>query len=239
VRLLRVLQDGCLERIGSHRSINVDVRIVAATHRDLPAWWPRAGSGRTCGTESRVSHFPAAAAERLDDIPLLTRHFAETCGNPVRPLPVLMPSEEDYRLLQAYPWPGNVRELATVMDRAAILETAMASRWPRPWESCARHAVVAGGLAEGAYNGVEPTLGRRDTGCGASHNARPMPQNDTGQPASRPGRRYHGAISKRPSRGQGRIEGPHGAALLLNINPHTLRARMRKLGIRWSDFRSR
>jgi transcriptional regulator with GAF, ATPase, and Fis domain len=214
VRLLRILQDGWLERIGGQRPISVDVRIVAASHRDLASM---VAEGRFReDLWYRVAVFPIflpPLRDRRQDIPRLARHFAERAA--VRfGLPVLMPTEEDNALLCAYAWPGNVRELGTVLDRAAILgngrclEVAKALGVMHPvLESCA---------------GVAP-------GSGASNAAHAFGPLDAAM---------RGHIETALVQTRGRIEGPHGAAVLLGINPHTLRARMRKLGIVWKDFRT-
>ena len=121
VRLLRILQDGWLDRVGSQRPISVDVRIVAATHRDLAAMVAE-GKFRE-DLWYRIAVFPIRLPplrERRDDIPELARHFAGRAATRFGLYPV-MPTDADLALLKEYAWPGNVRELATVIDRAAIL----------------------------------------------------------------------------------------------------------------------
>jgi transcriptional regulator with GAF, ATPase, and Fis domain len=121
VRLLRVLQDGTFQRVGGQLTLTVDVRIVAATHRDMHAA-VRDGRFRQ-DLWYRVSVFPIALPslrERSADIPALAQHFAERAGARLFGVP-LVPTREDLVALQAYPWPGNVRELAAVIERAAIL----------------------------------------------------------------------------------------------------------------------
>jgi len=213
VRLLRILQDGWLDRVGSHHPINVDVRIVAATHRDLAAM---VGEGRFReDLWYRLAVFPIVLPplrERREDIPELARHFAERAAVHFG-LPPVMPTPEDVRQLASYPWPGNVRELATVIDRAAI-------------------------LGDGRCLEIAKALG---VGPG-----QPSPPMETDPPAPPPAAppaiepldaamRRH--IEAALTATGGRVEGPHGAAKLLEINPHTLRARMRKLGIDWKRFR--
>ena len=121
VRLLRILQDGWLERVGGRQPIHVDVRIVAATHRDLAAM---VAEGRFReDLWYRLAVFPIflpPLRQRPEDIPALAVHFAERAA--VRfSLPLVLPSDEDIALLSDYPWPGNIRELGAVIDRAAIL----------------------------------------------------------------------------------------------------------------------
>ncbi len=121
VRLLRVLQDGTFQRVGGQGTNSVDVRIVAATHRNLPTL-VRDGKFRQ-DLWYRVSVFPIelpALRERKADIPVLAQHFAQRAGERLFGVPLEL-SQDDMRVLQAYPWPGNVRELAAVIERAAIL----------------------------------------------------------------------------------------------------------------------
>src|SRR5262249_23735853 len=121
VRLLRVLSEGSLQRVGGERPITVDVRIVAATHRDLRAMVDR-GEFRE-DLWYRLSVFPVRLPplrERRDDIPLLAAHFAVRVGERFSGTPLSV-SPADLPLLLEYAWPGNVRELAAVIERAAIL----------------------------------------------------------------------------------------------------------------------
>ena len=121
VRLLRILQDGWLDRVGGQRPISVDVRIIASTHRDLPAM-VAAGQFRE-DLWYRLAVFPVVIPplrERREDIPELARHFAKRAATRFG-LFAVEPTSRDIELLVGYSWPGNVRELATVIDRAAIL----------------------------------------------------------------------------------------------------------------------
>lgn len=214
VRLLRILQDGWFERIGGHHPINVDVRIIASTHRDLVSMVAQ-GRFRE-DLWYRIAVFPILLPplrERTEDIPALAAHFAEKAA--VRfGLPVLMPTDEDIRLLVSYAWPGNVRELGAVMDRAAILGNGVRLE-----------VAKALGVLDAA-----PQLPKT-----APSAAIPQPAGVSSVlPLDNAMRRH---IESVLTLTHGRIEGPHGAAALLQINPHTLRARMRKLGIRWAKFR--
>jgi DNA-binding NtrC family response regulator len=120
-KLLRVLQEGTIRRLGDTRTIQVDVRIIAATNRDLPAE-VRAGRFRE-DLFFRLNVLPLRLPplrERPEDIPLLTehflRHFAAETGRPVRQI---APPALD--CLMAYRWPGNVRELEHAIERAVLL----------------------------------------------------------------------------------------------------------------------
>jgi transcriptional regulator with GAF, ATPase, and Fis domain len=120
-KLLRVLQEGQLERLGSNRTVDVDVRVVAATNRDL-AEEVRQNRFRD-DLYYRLNVFPItlpSLRERREDIPLLAQHlanrFARVMRKPIKPL-----SDTVARALQQYDWPGNVRELENVVHRAIIL----------------------------------------------------------------------------------------------------------------------
>jgi transcriptional regulator with GAF, ATPase, and Fis domain len=121
VRLLRVLQDGGFERVGGAEPLRVDVRVIAATHRDLAAL-VRAGAFRE-DLYYRVHVFAIRLPplrERRADIAALAAHFAARAGARLGAAGLAITSA-DTALLQSYDWPGNVRELAAVIDRAAIL----------------------------------------------------------------------------------------------------------------------
>jgi transcriptional regulator with GAF, ATPase, and Fis domain len=215
VRLLRVLQDGFLERVGGHQPIHVDVRIVAATHRDLATMVTQKEFREDLWY--RLAVFPIllpTLRERQEDIAELSRHFAERAA--IRfGLPIVLPSPDDIRLLQSYAWPGNVRELGTVIDRAAILGEG--------------HRLEIG-KALGIHPVSKPVRAAAHApqlNHSPNHGGGIVPLNEAMK------RHIEAALSAT----KGRIEGSRGAAVLLGINPHTLRARMRKLGIKWSGFR--
>ena len=122
-KLLRVVQDGDFERLGSPKTTHVNVRLVAATHRDL-AERVKNGSFRE-DLFYRVNVFPIHVPplrERLEDIPLLVsaflREFEMKMGKKICRVPSRMMDE-----LRRYPWPGNIRELRNVIERAAIVTT--------------------------------------------------------------------------------------------------------------------
>ncbi len=122
-KLLRVLQDGEFERLGSPRTVRVDVRVIAATNRDL-AEAVRSGTFRE-DLYYRLKVFPIEVPplrERLNDIPLLVRsfvaEFGEKMGKKIQAVP-----RRTMEALQRYPWPGNVRELRNVIEQAVIITT--------------------------------------------------------------------------------------------------------------------
>lgn len=120
-KLLRVLQERSFERVGGTRTIAVDVRIVAATNRDLKKAVD-AGQFRE-DLYFRLSVFPISIPslrERPRDIPLLARYYVEKFCRDVNKSPVTIP-EDCLQALVDYDWPGNVRELANCLERAVIL----------------------------------------------------------------------------------------------------------------------
>ena len=121
VALLRVLQEREFERVGGTQSIKADVRVIAATNRDLDA--AVAGGSFRSDLFYRLQVFPIQIPplrERRDDIPLLVEYFidryARKAGKNIRHV-----NEETLELLQSYAWPGNIRELQNVIERSVIL----------------------------------------------------------------------------------------------------------------------
>jgi transcriptional regulator with GAF, ATPase, and Fis domain len=212
VRLLRILQDGTLERVGGQRSLHVDVRIVAATHRDLPTM---VADGRfRADLWYRISVFPLrlpALRERMEDLPELVAHFAKKAGQRLG-YEGLTASDADLRTLAAYGWPGNVRELASVIERAAI-------------------------LGHGARLEIGAALGATHPAPVIALIPQPTPTLTQAPEIVELDAAMVRHIERALEETGGRIEGPYGAAALMNINPHTLRARMRKLGIEWARYR--
>jgi transcriptional regulator with GAF, ATPase, and Fis domain len=214
VRLLRVLQDGIIQRVGSEHDIQVDVRLIAATHRDLPVM-VQEGHFRE-DLWYRLAVFPIIIPplhERPEDIEPLARHLvqraAHRLGVPTPPV-----QRSDIAMLMGYRWPGNVRELGSVLERAVILghghsldlESALGAQNNRrvsgAWEPLTGSSVAAD---TGALQPLENVI------------------------------RAH--LSKALAVSRGRIDGPQGAAQLLQINPSTLRAKLRKYQLEPGDYR--
>jgi DNA-binding NtrC family response regulator len=120
-KLLRVLQERAFERVGGTATLSVDVRLVAATNRDLKKAVER-GEFRE-DLYFRLSVFPISIPplrERRGDIPLLARHYVDRFCRATNKAPIAI-SEECLEILRGYDWPGNVRELANALERAVIL----------------------------------------------------------------------------------------------------------------------
>jgi formate hydrogenlyase transcriptional activator len=129
-KLLRVLQEQEFERLGSNRTHKVDVRLIAATHRDLPAM-VKQGTFRE-DLYYRLNVFPIhvpALRERTEDIPRLVRHFTGLYSQRMNKQIEVIP-EETMEALARYQWPGNVRELQNFIERAVILSPQSVLRAP-------------------------------------------------------------------------------------------------------------
>jgi transcriptional regulator with GAF, ATPase, and Fis domain len=195
-KLLRVIQNGEFERLGGSRTIKANVRIIAATNRNLEQGI-RDGKFRE-DLFYRLNVFPITMPplrQRPDDIPLLINHFVAKFNKKMgRKIETV--SKETMTALQEYHWPGNVRELESVIERAIITSPGIALQVLDRFDTFRKAEPVAGqeveALVDLELHHIQQVLHK--TGW--------------------------------------RIEGKNGAALLLGMNPSTLRARMRKFGIR-------
>ena len=139
-KLLRVLQEQEFERLGSARTHQVNVRLVAATHRDLTEMM-RQGEFRT-DLYYRLNVFPVLLPplrERREDIPALVTHFVEIFGRRMNRQIECIP-EETMFALSSYEWPGNIRELQNLIERAVILSNG--GILPNPLPATKTHNVV-------------------------------------------------------------------------------------------------
>ncbi|MFL6230685.1 MAG: sigma 54-interacting transcriptional regulator, partial [Pyrinomonadaceae bacterium] len=206
-KLLRVLEQGEFERVGGSRTLNVDVRVVAATNRDLAAAM-RKGAFRP-DLYYRLNVYPITVPplrERREDIPLLVTHLVKQLsakmGKEIETVP-----QSAMTALENYDWPGNVRELRNVIERAVI-------------------------ITQGAKLQLSDGAEVRQTGA-----APPLPgvpfdsQFAQDSAAETLAQHEHDLILRTLKRVNWKVEGPSGAARLLNIHPSTLRTRMKKLGI--------
>ena len=212
--LLHILEEDHLMRVGGKKSIPVDVRVVAATNRDL-----RKAVGEGTFREDlfyRLSVFPVVLPplrERREDIPLLAAHFVrQYAEKSQRPVPTL--SDEVQAHLQEHTWPGNVRELAHRIERAVI--------------------VCAGGVIEVADVRSEEVEGEAVLPP-ASAPAVPLVEaevgGDWGAREAAGAKAEKQQIEEALRATNGRIYGAHGAARLLGMGPEKLRYYMRKYGV--------
>ena len=212
-KLLRVLQDQKFERIGEERTREVNVRLLAATNRDLKEE-VRLGRFRE-DLYFRLNVFPIECRplrERPDDIPPLATHFLRNICQRLN-IPQLTLTNGQVRSLMKYDWPGNARELENIIERAAIL------------------------ARDGKLNFDLPEPNRRETDHGNANPARDQasPQSAILTEDDRRKREYDNIIRALETT-RGRIFGPDGAAALLNVKPTTLASRIKKLRIDRRDF---
>ncbi len=202
-KLLRVIQDGEFERLGSPRTIRTDVRIIAATNRNLKDEI-RNGKFRE-DLYYRLNVFPVTLPplrQRKEDIPLLVNHFVSKFNNKIGKK-IETVSTNTLNLLQDYYWPGNVRELESVIERAVIISPGSSLQVLEHFETFQKTEELTAGAAGETAGGAVKTLADMER----DH--------------------IHEVLLKTAWR----VEGKGGAAILLGINPSTLRARMRKIGI--------
>lgn len=170
-KLLRVLQEKEIERLGSPKLIKVDVRVIAATNRDL-AKTVAEGRFRE-DLYYRLNVFPITAPplrDRLEDVPLLVwtfvEEFSKAMGKPVEAIAKL-----SLRALQQYQWPGNVRELRNVIERAMILASGPSLRIDLPGAAAAPVVRGPATLAEAECEHIQRVLeatGGRIRGAGGA-----------------------------------------------------------------------
>jgi formate hydrogenlyase transcriptional activator len=144
-KLLRLLQEQEFERLGSTRTRHVDVRLVAATHRDL-AQLVDAGHFRA-DLYYRLNVFPITIPplrHRTEDIPLLVRHFVRHYAQRMRKRVDIIPAEV-LEALTRYSWPGNIRQLQNVIERAVILSPGPVLHLPLAEVTPPARSVPSGG----------------------------------------------------------------------------------------------
>ena len=223
VKLLRVLQEREFERVGSTRPQAVDVRVIAATHRDLEA---DVAEGRfRADLYYRLNVFPLrmpSLRERAGDIPLLARHFLQQLQRKLaKPLKGI--AEESLERMQGYRWPGNIRELHNVLERAAVVADGLIVELA-PGDCGGSHLHDSGWTATGEWGThghahPRPVFASRSESHGGGGGVVSLMENE----------RAH--IRRAVHLANGRIHGPAGAARMLGVNPSTLRSRMQKLGL--------
>jgi len=195
-KLLRVIQEGEFERLGSSKTIKVNIRIIAATNQNLEEQISKNLFRKDL--YYRLNVYPISISplrDRIADIPLLAQHFVEifnrTMGKGIKRI-----SKKTVQQLQKYSWPGNIRELENIIERAVI-------------------------ISNGSSLSVEPIL---KPGFEDDEKLLPLAEYE---------RKY---IIKILEKTYWRVDGPEGAARILDMHPETLRSRMRKLEIKRPSF---
>jgi formate hydrogenlyase transcriptional activator len=218
-KLLRALQEHEIDRIGCSKPIKIDVRVIAATNRDL-AQAVREKQFRE-DLFYRLNVFPIQLPplrRRKEDIPLLASYlltrFASQIGRRFEGI-----EQATMDRLVNYNWPGNIRELANVMERSVILCT-------QPWLTIEPHVLLGTSHIKLEPNGAaEPT-------------AQPVPDQSpiTGVATDSLESIEKSHILHVLEKTNWRIEGDAGAAQILGLHPNTLRSRMKKLGLSRNQF---
>jgi transcriptional regulator with GAF, ATPase, and Fis domain len=217
-KLLRVLQEQEFERLGSGRTHRINVRLVAATHRDL-AYMVARNEFRS-DLYYRLNVFPILIPplrERRDDIHQLVLHFVEVfsrrMGKSIDQIP-----ETIMNAFSTYHWPGNVRELQNLIERAVIRSDNGAL--PNPLSTS--QASLGSVLKVGAdLPPIEESAGRIEPGA--------MPEPEFTDSLEDIQRQHILRVLERTG---WVISGPNGAGAILNVHPNTLRSLMNRLGIR-------
>jgi formate hydrogenlyase transcriptional activator len=224
VKLLRVLQEQEFEPLGSSKTVKVDVRLIAATNRDLSAAVAEGKFRRDL--YYRLNVFPIHVPplrERAGDVPLLAsfflQRFAKKFGKPVKQV-----SEDALRRLAGYAWPGNIRELQNVIERAILLS---------PGDTL----LLAPDFAPAPALVVPASAGRKNEppAVAISSSAPPAKAGTTNGSLEEVERRHIESVLQQTN---WMIEGERGAARILNLHPSTLRSRMKNLGIRRPERRA-
>lgn len=210
VKLLRVLQEREFERVGSNKTLRVDVRVVAATNRDLTKAVAE-GKFRQ-DLYYRLNVFPVPLPplrERQEDIPLLVHYFVARYAAKIGRRISRVPRDVMQRLV-AYSWPGNIRELENVIERTLILS-------PGPDLLLEPGMLPVTSSPVSTNTSTQPSIAHSPTDALTLEDAE---------------RSHVTAVLKQT---KWRVDGPHGAARILNVHPNTLRSRMKKLGIQRSE----
>jgi transcriptional regulator with GAF, ATPase, and Fis domain len=213
-KLLRVLQEKRYERVGDDRTRRANVRVVAATNRDLKN--EAAASRFREDLFYRLNVFPIQVPplrERMDDIPLLAKHFVELSAKDLKcEKPRL--TRAGITKLQSYDWPGNIRELRNVIERAVILARGGALDFDLP------------------VTGSSLPVARSSAGLDASSGSEAAPGFLTEAELQR---RERENLVQVLEAANWKISGPDGAAELLGVKPTTLLSRINKWGIKKPD----
>jgi formate hydrogenlyase transcriptional activator len=213
LKLLRVLREQVCNPAGSNNTVHVDVRVIAATHRDLDAL-VKSGLFRADLHDqlNAVPIYVPPLRERHGDIPKLAAYFLQRLSRE-RGSRVSGISRESLDLLCHYHWPGNVRELRNIIQRAALLATGPVLHLDPNVLAMPRDNLLR--------SSMDARLSWPQTSAQGRMSGPPWSLEEA--------ERHH--ILEALERSHWVIEGPSGAAIALQRHPSTLRGRMRKLGI--------
>ena len=221
VKLLRVLQEQEFEPVGSSRPIRVDVRVIAATNRDLGEA-VKAGRFRP-DLFYRLNVFPLEVPplrDRRPDIPKLAMFFLERFSKKFGKR-IDTVSQATMDRLVSYGWPGNIRELQNIIERAVVVTHGSVLAF-----SADLLPAEVSDVRVSPSRGIGDHAARNEEASKTSNTARPAPSSSTSLEEVV---RHH--ILEVLEKTGGLIEGPNGAARILELDPSTLRGRMKKLGI--------
>ena len=206
-KLLRVLEEGEFDRLGGMHTLKVDVRVIAATNRNLEEA-VRKGEFRS-DLYYRLNIFPITLPplrERKEDIPILVTHLllnlSQKLGKTIEVI-----AQDTMAKLKNYPWPGNIRELRNVIERAVIVSQG------------SKLSLIDDLDSQALELGLQKQTARQDIFA------------ELGQPSETLEQYEYNLILRTLKNVHWKLEGPGGAAELLNLHPSTLRSKMRKLGI--------
>lgn len=219
-KLLRVIQESAFERVGGAETVKVDVRLLAATHRDLARQVERGRFREDVFYRLNVFKIEVPPLrKRQEDLRALAEHLhaqiARRMGRPVLPL-----SDSSLRRLIAYAWPGNVRELANAVERATLLADGGQLEIELP-----EAPIMEGGEGRGGAGGGSGGGGGGAGGRGTVPATRDILLELTLEQLQRL------QITHALETSGYRVFGPGGAAEKLDVNPNTLLSRMDKFGI--------
>lgn len=233
VKLLRVLQEGTLTRVGGETQIEVDVRIIAATHQSLETLV--AQKAFRDDLFFRLNVFPLylpPLRERSACLPVLAHQVLGRIAKKLRSsAPQLQPT--DLEMLQSYDWPGNIRELENILERALIFSSEGGPAFSHALAHAIPGAEVhlpAAFSSNGAAKGGAALSSMMMMGIPGQENGHQV-QMETWDEAVRR------CITEALAHAKGRIYGEEGAAELLQLKPSTLQSKMKKLGIERGAFK--
>jgi formate hydrogenlyase transcriptional activator len=225
-KLLRVLQEKQFEKVGDIRTRRVDVRVIAATNRDLK----KDVAAHRFREDLYLNVFPLQSAplrERIEDIPLLALHFIERACRKLNK-PVLPLSIGDLHRLQRYPWPGNIRELENIIERTVILSNQNRLHIDLPTPNAPGENVL-----EQDFPAVDST----SPGCTSPVCTSPGCTSPVLTERERFQRDRENLIAAL-RQCSGKVSGRQGAAALLGLRPTTLYSRLQKFRIDATHYKS-